>query len=152
MALLQASLDVQAARLRLNEHVVHRRRARRRRQQSRRRRFWIRPWLGPERRQKFGLYDQLKVELRAEDPKSFCNFMRMPPDMFHEILARVAPRITKQHTWFRAPIEPGMKLAITLRHLASGAKFMDMRYEWRVPHNTFSIKVSMTPCSPDHEE
>ncbi len=138
VALLQAQLDVQAARLRLYENVVQRRRARRRRQRGRRRRFWFRPWLGPERRRQFGLYDQLMVELRAEDPKSFCNFMRMPPEMFDEILLRIGPRITKQHTWFRAPIKPGMKLAITLRHLASGAKYMDMRYGWRVPHNTIS--------------
>lgn len=138
VALLQAELDVQVARLRLYENVLQRRRARRRNQNIRRRRFWFRPWLGPERRMRFGLYDQLMVELRAEDLNSFCNFMRMPPDMFHEILRRVGPRITKKHTWFRAPIEPGMKLAITLRHLASGAKYMDMRYGWRVPHNTIS--------------
>ena len=67
--------------------------------------------------------------------------MRMPPAMFDEILNRVYPRIAKKYTWMRGPIAPGMKLAITLRHLASGAKYMDMRYGWRVPHNTISIIV-----------
>lgn len=102
VALLQAQLDVQAARLRLYENIVHRRRARPRRRQSRRHSFWLCPWPGPERQQKFGLYDQLMVELQTEDPQSFCNFMRMPPGMFHKIL--LGTRITKQHTWFRAPI------------------------------------------------
>ena len=138
MALLQAQLDVRAARLRLYENVVQRRRTRHRRQQGQRRRLWFRPWLGHVRRRQFGLYNQLMVELRAEEPKYCCNFMRMPLEMFDEILLRVRPRITKQHTLFRAPIEPGMKLAITLRHLASGAKYMVMRYGWRVPHNTIS--------------
>ncbi|XP_033761212.1 uncharacterized protein LOC117342994 [Pecten maximus] len=145
VALMQAQLDVQVARINLYTYAVQRQRARLRQQKKRRRRFWFRPWLGIERRRSFGLYDQLMVELRAEDHNSFCNFMRMPPDMFSEILRRVGPRITKKHTWFRAPIEPGMKLAITLRHLASGAKYMDMRYGWRVPHNTIS-KIVREVC------
>jgi len=41
------------------------------------------------------------VELRREDPISFKNFMRMPPEMFDEILQRVRGRITKQYTWYR---------------------------------------------------
>jgi len=45
-----------------------------------------------------GLYDQLMVELRREDPISSKNFMRMPPEMFDEILQRVRGRITKQYT------------------------------------------------------
>ncbi|KAJ8019719.1 Protein ALP1-like [Holothuria leucospilota] len=81
------------------------------------------------------------VELRREDTTAFTNFLRMPPAMFDELLTRVGPRITKQRTYYRAPIEPGMKLAITLRHLASGSKYTDMRYGWRVPHNTISLIV-----------
>ena len=68
-----------------------------RRRRGQRRRVWIRPWIG--RRRQFGMYGQLLVELRNEDTASFINFMRMPPEMFDELLARVGPRITKQHTW-----------------------------------------------------
>ena len=67
--------------------------------------MWAKAWLGPDRRRQFGLYDQLMTELRREDTKAFCNFMRMPTEMFDEILERVGPRITKQHTFYRAPIE-----------------------------------------------
>ena len=67
------------------------------------------------RRQEFGLYDQLMVELRREDPSSFTNFMRMPPEMFDEILERVRGRLTKQHTFYREPLEPGVKLAVIPR-------------------------------------
>ena len=106
---------------------------------KRRRNHWVRPWIG--RRRQFGMYDQLMVELRNEDHASFTNFLRMPPEMFDELLARVIPRITKQYTFYRDPLEPGMKLALTLRHLASGNKYASMKFGWRVPHNTQSIVV-----------
>ena len=96
-------------------HQIHVIRRRRRRGQ---RKYWVRPWIG--RRRQFGLYDQLLVELHNEDQKAFKNFMRMPPEMFDELLTRVGPRISKQKTNYREALEPGLKLAITLRHLASG--------------------------------
>ena len=111
----------------------------RRRECERRRRYWVRPWIG--RRSHYGLYDQLMAELRNEDEASFTNFMRMPPGMFDELLTRVAPRITKQQTFFRDPLEPGMRLALTLRHLASGGRYASMKFGWRIPHNTQSLVV-----------
>ncbi|XP_029287077.1 protein ALP1-like [Cottoperca gobio] len=69
--------------------------------------------------------------------------MRMAPEMFDELLARGGPRLTKQHTQvcYRAPIEPGLKLALTLRHLASGSRYASMKFGWSVPHNTQSLIV-----------
>ena len=64
----------------------------RRRRGQRRRAIWVKPWIG--RRLEFGIYDQLTMELRNEDPASFTNFLLMPPDMFDELLDRVGPRIT----------------------------------------------------------
>ena len=122
----------------LTLHCIKRNRKRKQRRR-RRRQIWIRPWIG--RRRQFGLYDQLMVELRNEDQKAFKNFLRMPPEMFDELLQRVGPSITKQHTSYRPSLEPGMKLALTLRHLASGSTFANMQYGWRVPHNTMSVVV-----------
>ncbi|XP_070182333.1 uncharacterized protein, partial [Littorina saxatilis] len=99
----------------------------------------VRPWIG--RRRQFGMYDQLMVELRKEDHASFTNFLRISPAMFDELLARVGPGITKQYTFYGDPLEPGMKLAMTLRHLASGNKYASMKFGWRVPHNTQSLVV-----------
>ena len=114
---------------------------RRRRRRRRRivRQLWVRQWIA--RRPELGLYDRLMVELRNEDPRAFHNFMRMPTQMFDEIVARLTPRLTKETTNWRAPLEPGLKVAITLRHLASGSKYREMQYGWRVPHNTISIVV-----------
>ena len=98
----------------LIELTLHQLRANRagRRRRERRRRNWVRPWIG--RRRHYGIYDQLMVELRNEDHASFINFLRMPPAMFDELLARVGPRITKQYTFYRDPLEPGMRLALSL--------------------------------------
>ena len=47
----------------------------------------------------------------------------------------------KQDMFFRQPLEPGLKLALTLRHLASGNKYWDMMLSWRVPHNSNSLAI-----------
>ena len=77
--------------------------------------------------------------------------MRMPPAMFDEIVTRLTPRLTKPKINFRPNLEPGLKVAITLRHLASGTKYSDMQYAWRVPHNTIS-KVVREVCKAIIEE
>lgn len=139
IALMNAQTVMQHA-VQLNLYqILRQRRLRRRRGQKRR--VWTREWLSPRRRRQFGIYDQLLVELRNEDPASFKNFLRVPPEMFDFILERIRHRITKHRTWFREPLEPGLKLAITLRHLASGSKYTNMRFGWRVPHNTISLLV-----------
>jgi len=76
------------------------------------------------------------AELMAEDPAAFRNFTRIGPDMFHELLQVVGPRITKNHTWFRQSINPDLKLAITLRFLATGDSYRTLMYGFRVAHNT----------------
>lgn len=65
------------------------------RRQRRRRRWWVKPWL--MRRQLFGQYDTLMQELMEECHSDFKSFLRMEPCMFHEILQRVGPRITKNN-------------------------------------------------------
>ena len=103
------------------------------------RKSWCRPWIN--RREQLGQYHTLMRELRREDPSEFINFLRMPPEMYDFLLERLRPRITKQTTWYRQPLEPGLKLAITLRHFASGDKYPSLKFGFRVPANTISILV-----------
>ena len=111
----------------------------RRRRNRRIRSCWVRPWLSSERRLQFGRYDRLLAELRMEDQQSFFNFLRMPPEMFDELLNRVGPRIRKMDTHYRKALEPGMKLASTIRHLASGDKYPTLQYAFRVARSTICI-------------
>ena len=68
--------------------------------------------------------------------------MPSPPAKFDELLTRVDMRITKQNTNYREALEPDLKLAFTLRHLAPGTKYHTMSYGRRVPHNTISLLIT----------
>ncbi|XP_052222164.1 uncharacterized protein LOC127838414 [Dreissena polymorpha] len=105
----------------------------RRRKRPRRRKVWVKQWL--TRRPLYGYYEQLLQEVNREDPKGYKNFLRVDADLFGELLDRVSPRIKKQITTYR---EPGLKLAVTLHHLAAGASYSDSMYSFRVCKNTIS--------------
>ena len=81
--------------------------------------FWVRPWRSVPRRLMYGHYHRLMRELRMEDIASFCNYMRMEPQIFDKLVDRLSPRITLQDTNWRKALEPGLNVAVTLRYLAS---------------------------------
>ena len=109
---------------------------RRRRKQPAPRRFWMRSWLA--RRAQYGFYDTLFQELSADDPTGFKNFHRINTELFDELLARVGPRIQKEKTFFRDPLDARLKLTITMRYLASGNSYKSLEYAFRVANNTIS--------------
>ena len=78
------------------------------------------------------------AELERESQGDFNSFMRMEPAMFHELLMRLTPRLTKAETNWRKALEPGLKLAVTLRYFATGSSYRELAYAFRVPHNTIS--------------
>lgn len=103
---------------------------------------WTRPWLTEERRQQLGQYTSLlDTQLRLEDPVAFRNFTRVTPGVFDEILERVAPVIRKQETNYRHPLTAGLKLAITLRHLATGDSYRSLAYGFRCGISTISEMI-----------
>ena len=105
----------------------------------------MRPWI--ERRSLYGNYSNLMRELERESQGDFINYMRMEPRMFHELLLRLTPRLTKQDTNYRRALEPGLKLAITLiRYMATGDTYHSLSYSFRVPHNTISGVVKEMPA------
>ena len=104
---------------------------------------WVRPWI--LRRPLFGQYSRLLEELKIEDVRAFKNFIRMDPEIFQELLQRLTPRLTKQDTFFRKALTPGLKLSLTLRYLASGDNYHSLMYGFRVPHNSIS-KIIREVC------
>ena len=42
---------------------------------------------------------------------------------------------------YRRPLEPGLKIAMTLRFLATGDSFQSMEFNWRAVHNTISMFI-----------
>ena len=105
----------------------------------RRKSVWVREWLA--RRPVFGQYDQLLNELHAQDKKGYKNFLRITPELFHEMVEKLTPRLEKQKTFMRDPLDVGLKLAITLRFLATGDSYRSLQYSFRVASNTISNVV-----------
>ncbi|XP_072169416.1 putative nuclease HARBI1 [Diadema setosum] len=100
---------------------------------------WVRNWL--TLRPEHGAYSQLLDMLRLEDVVSFKNFLRLSPELFAEMRDRLTPRLRKYDTWWRKSLEVGLKLAITLRYVATGDSYHSLMYMFYVPHNSISIIV-----------
>ncbi len=59
--------------------------------------------------------------------------------MFFELVGRPSPRIEMQEdTWYRKVLQPGLKVAITLRYLVKGDSYHSLMYNFRVTHNSIS--------------
>lgn len=99
----------------------------------------MRPWI--QRRSFHGQFDALLKEMLYEDIAGYTNFIRTDPDLFHEILEMIGPQIEKQDTNYRNAIEPALKLAVTLRYLATGNSYRSLQYGFRVAGNTISLFV-----------
>jgi hypothetical protein len=91
-----------------------------RREKCTKKKYWVVPWLCEHQRDHYSQHTSLMRELRLGDEASYRTYLRMPPEMFDELLARVGLRIAKIDTNYRRAIEAGVKLTATLRHLATG--------------------------------
>ena len=81
---------------------------------------------------------RLMQMLELDDPMAYQNFIRMPPELFQELEQRLGPENQRERTWMREPLSPGLKLAVTLRHLASGDSYPTMQYAFRVARSTIN--------------
>ena len=101
--------------------------------------IWVSDYL--QRRATQGHYNNLMRELADKNPVLYHNFTRMSETMFNDILERIRPRIEKQTTFWRKPLDPGLRLAITLRYLATGSSYRTLAYTFHVAPNTISLIV-----------
>ncbi|PIK53163.1 hypothetical protein BSL78_09941 [Apostichopus japonicus] len=97
---------------------------------------WKRSWI--EKRAQFSQFSNILPELRDKDAHSYRRYMRMTHDQFVNILRLVSPMIQKKNTHFREALPADVKLAITLRFLATGDAFRDLQFAFSVPHNSIS--------------
>ncbi|XP_064469905.1 uncharacterized protein LOC135384640 [Ornithodoros turicata] len=108
-------------------------------QPPRKRRVWVKPWLSRRKAQR--CYENLMRELTLEDAESYRSWIPMDTNTFEELLSLVRPHISKQDTNFRQAIRAGERLAVTLRHLATGETHKSLEFQFRVAHNTISLMV-----------
>lgn len=77
-------------------------------------------------------------ELIVEPSGQFNNFTRMSIIDFEYLLQRIAPFITKKNTPKREAIPAKIRLAITLRFLASGDSFESLHFLFKVSSSIIS--------------
>ena len=130
--------DIKLKKRRIEEEEQKKKKKKQRRKRS----VWVKPWLS--RRPLYGQYAKLLAELRDEDERMFRNFTRVPAELFQELETRVGPLLQKQKTFYRQPLEPGLRLALTLRYLASGDSYQSLSFNFRVAANTICIVVRET--------
>ena len=97
---------------------------------------WVKPWL--QRRSYLGCFDTLLKELRSKDEAEYKRFLRMTPQIFDELLELVEEDITKENTRFRDAIPTSIKLAITIKFLATGMSYSELAYQFRVHKSTIA--------------
>ena len=105
--------------------------------EKRKRRWWQRDFL------KHGTShgDNLMSKLLLNDGSSFRNFVRLTKSDFEELLCLVAPKISKNNTNYRAAISPSIRLAVTLRYLATGDSFTSLMYLFKLSKQSISSIV-----------
>ena len=91
-----------------------------------------------QRRKTYGTYETLIRELREEDQNDYSNYFRMNPEEFDELFTLIENDITKNDTTMREAIPAAIKLAITLRFLATGESYRSLQYQFRVHRSTIS--------------
>lgn len=99
---------------------------------------WVKDWL--LKREKFSHVVLLR-ELEADD---FKNYLRMDSDCFNELLGMVAPYIAKQDTVMRESISPQERLVATLRFLATGREYEDLKYSAVISPQLLSTMIPET--------
>lgn len=84
-------------------------------------------------------------ELHSEPSGEFKKFTRMSTADFEYLLQKVSPIITKKDTQFRPAIPAKIRLAVTLRFLASGDSYESLHFLFKISPQLIS-KIVIEVC------
>ncbi|XP_063836770.1 uncharacterized protein LOC135085916 [Ostrinia nubilalis] len=101
----------------------------------RKRRWWM---LTIHRNRTRQFMDNLLSDLVAEPSGEFDNFVRMSSSDFEYILQKISPIIAKKDTYWREAIPPKIRLALTLRFLATGDSYRSLHYNFKISSTLIS--------------
>jgi len=79
------------------------------------------------------------AELEKESWGDFTGFMRMEPAIFHEILMRLNPSLTKVDNNWQKTLEPGLNLAMMLCFFATSNSLRDLALSFLIPYNSITM-------------
>lgn len=104
------------------------------------RKYWSKSWL--QKRKTFSHVNLLK-DLRFS-PKDWHNYLRMDEDTYLKLLSLVAPFIQKKDTIMRTAISPHERLSATLRFLATGRTYEDLKFSTAISPQALSSIIPET--------
>lgn len=104
-------------------------------------RRWMKEWY--KKRDRY-THEHLLNDLKISEPKDFCNFLRMDLVTFNQLLELVTPAIEKKNTHLRDAIPANQRLSITLRYLATGNTFEDLKFLSAISPQSIGIIVMET--------
>lgn len=85
--------------------------------------------------------EKMLQEMMPRPVGYFSNFCRMSCEDFEILLQKVSPLISKSDTNWRIAVPPKVRLALTLRFLATGDSYMSLQYLFKVSHQLISTIV-----------
>ena len=71
-----------------------------------------------------------------DDPMTYRNFIQMPPELCQKLEQRITAEFQRDRTLMRDPVSLGVKLVVTLRHLATGDSYTTLQYAFRLASQT----------------
>jgi hypothetical protein len=108
---------------------------------EKKKRRWMKEWL--KKRNEY-THENLLKDLRLSEPCDFQNFLRLDATSFDELLKMITPRIEKRNFTMRDAIPPSQRLSITLRYLATGNTFEDLKFTSAISPRSIGIIVMET--------
>ena len=114
-----------------------------RKKSEKRRRRWMKEWF--KKREEY-THENLLNDLRITEVEDYRLFLRVDVAAFEELLAMIKPKIEKQNTIMRDAVPASQRLSITLRFLATGNTFEDLKYTSAISPQSIS-NIVMETCT-----
>ncbi|XP_050308270.1 uncharacterized protein LOC126744758 [Anthonomus grandis grandis] len=108
---------------------------RKKKKKPRKRRWWM-VSLHHSRKRYDGI--NMLADLQQEHSGQFENFCRMSSSDFNNLLDRIGPSIARRDTKWRKAIPAKIRLAVTLRFLATGDSYQSLHYLFKISPQVIS--------------
>ncbi|KAK4884613.1 hypothetical protein RN001_000884 [Aquatica leii] len=102
--------------------------------------WWCKNWLLKRHTYSY-VYLLEKLRLYPEDWR---NYLPMDESTYVELLSTITPIIQKQNTVMRSSITPHERLSATLRYLATGRSYKDLKFSTVISPQTLSRIIPKT--------
>lgn len=107
---------------------------------KRNRTVWSKEWL---RKRNHYSHINLLNELKFA-PKDWHNYLRMDEETYLKLLSMVTPYIKKRDTVMRQAISPHERLTATLRYLATGRSYEDLKFTTIISPQALGVIIPET--------